>query len=584
MIGVIILALLLVSIMASASYSMIIMLEQNMNLIKAQEEKSNIQAIKIALSNSLMPIGKDNNLIAPMGDEWLVSTEVAKSSPDYSKVHQSLPSHLPVSKSNAWGNKYVYCPMGDSIDSPDFSTYGGLSFSNISVENRVLNPLDDSSVWTADSVMQKEIRGFDNIDYSAGLIYTDYAFGSDYLSENTIDRVLAVVISRRGNSDSSCFDLVYSNGVFSTSSKKDIVFGITRETSKLYQKDAPVIIDAEEFDSPSITSLNELLSKWDSVNQGDYTVNFGTTDNRQITSNITIEGKSSLGSKRVIVIDSNNMVLFENISGNKIIEFNNVSVYLNNVSFDNGVNLVFNNSIVRLGNTETKNIIEFNNSKVIFDGVVSQISDSLDGQMMLFNNSDVDFENNYLLDLSNGNDGSINTPIISFKNNSVATVGFEISADDSNGGDIKSSLISIDQTSSVSVFGNGNRAKIVAGYTADSIVLNKGSFSMINSDLLSNGIGGSSNSKANYGIFLSQGSVLSLSDSSKVGDSSTPLKIGVYDNGAKSISGYSSVEVKAIVCVDGYLFSNPDLSYPNTSKQMVGTMSFLNNKSEWRCL
>jgi len=588
MFGLIVMGVLLLSMVGTGSYSIMVMMEQTQNLTIAQNEKSNLKSIELSIVNSLRSIGENRELIAPLGVTVDVDLENAETYPDANNVHQHLPDFLPVNKVNSWGNAYVYCPFGENISSAEFSSFGGPSFYDKSIPLYVVDSSVSSTLWTTKSILNKVVDSYQGTPYSAGVDYSSFSFSADYLNSNNSDRVLAVVISRRGTSNSTCEDLVYdvNKSKFKTLSGKDIVVSISRETSKLYQSNNPIYFKVNEENVSNIISLNSLSDSFNSSNSSIYSIDIENINDREITDSIyfldqfldssrkiKIEGKKTAKSK---IYNSAPVI------GPKTIYFDGVSVLLKNMDFGKGINFEFKNSTVVFDNVKTAGSLYFENSNLsILGGLNLESNENID-YLLKFNSSTLNAASSISIDVSQHYLG-VNNSLIILENMSKAIIVDDVFVTDTLNSGTNSSLFYNDETSIVSVGGDDDsiNLNISIGFDSHYLFENSGVLNIKNSNIYNNK---DSMLKSDTAILLNPGSRFNL-DNSDIGTSLSRFNVGVYELGASFISGESivgkEINIYATKCVNGELFD--ELIASSSSEQTSVSNNKINNKSKWEC-
>lgn len=555
MISIIMLGLLLIGVVASASYSMLLIADQTQALVRAQTEKQIIDQAETVIINSLRPIGENQKLISPIGfydGSDLDLNGVADI--DY----QQLPKIYGISTKNAWGIEMVYCPISDSIG---------------------VNSLPAESIAISDTLdySAKFVTDHNGIKYT---YQTDFAQHVSYSAKN----VIAFILSRKPGSNSTCSDVTFSNSKYKASGA--LVKAITRESVLTYQANKPIMVRASNYSSTD--SLNSLSESWATTQPLRFIISLDDNNSRALIDNLNFVNNFPGNNKEIYILGQGSGISNVTSASLRKMTFENTSVFIEGINFGNNISMFFNDSNVKTKDVVFGGPLTANNSEWSMTGDMS--IDSTTGNSLELNSSSLN-QNGFDLTITGGvaafnlvklsnskwfvNNANVN--LTSFLPITAVNVDFSSSliiASNSNlnlGSNVGSGvIIDIDETSQLSVADSS----IVSRDTNQKAIFLSGKAMFDNSSILANGI-------LSVGVDLINGGSLALKNSN-IGTLENPLANGVIDNGSRLISGTGSSIFASTNCWSGQIFTD----FKNTAPINSGSTNsdyFIFNQSSWSC-
>lgn len=479
--------------------------------VNTQNDIVNIENIKNIIKNNILYV--NNKMIVPYGTNG--------------NDYHELPNWITFERNNVYGNPYIYCPYSE--------------IEPLSVNNTVLN--SDTTTYNVETINNDKTNN------------KDYVEGSE---PSPLDNILAIIISPKNeNNLATCNSITYSDGHF----RSEAGFVEVVDKNEVLLSD----INKSKIENISISTdgqygLSNNLANWSSsiplksvfVLKENETFLFNNsfiyTNDEINKKDLYIKGNSDL-----------NYSIIQGVNSGRTLEFNNVNVNLENISINGNLKLIFNNSKVTSNNSRLANI-ELNNSELYLKNTELNNFDSTHSYSIEAFNSEIHFiGNNELFNINSGTNIFLNNSELSTYKGTVTNITI-------NGVTDIFELVDSElkfNNSNINVLTTGalmNNAIVADGLSTinirnSSIDLERGnSFiqsygkTLIKNSAVSMAFG------SNYGIYLLEGSILNLDDSS-IGTSGNNIGVGIYDKEAAQLIGDNN-NVYASNCAAGTSYSS----------------------------
>lgn len=532
MINLMVLGLLFLAVLSTASFSFISMTESTQTLVDAQTEKNQLKKIGILINNNLIPNQNDGSMIAPVGENIFNDHDgdLVNDTP----IH-TIPLDLSQRAINTWGKPYVYCPIG--------SRTASLTLPTVEIQLKM-----------SDSIQSQ---------YNGGVISSK---GRSFVAESDIqldpsldgmDVSYILMSPLRGDiSQPSCDQVVYdsSNNQFTAPNALVIV-----ETQDKISNETGFLSKVEKTNDTDSLDINQHIGSWKSATTLSYKLDLPTSDftatedidfclpDDTYRRQIIISGKYDSGSVTTINANGNKLKLC-NVS----VTIKDIGLVNTNIETNNAKVIIDNSAISTLSLTDSDAYLK---NTVLFDG-------GLGGYSIHAVNSKVSMSNgSYTFSL--GADGESQLKLVgssAYINNSTLTFNTDgawvnsssiISADSLSNIQLKDTILNA-EVKALNVISSGG--KLVIENT--SIAAN-----VSNTDLISNNYGGM--------LTMTNGSTLSCKSG-----------IGIIDNGGAGYFGDLST-ISATKCWSGEAFSDTASNSTGSSESLTSYMQL--NRSKWSC-
>lgn len=479
--------------------------------INTQNDIVNIENIKNIIKNNILYV--NNKMIVPYGVNG-------------SDYHQ-LPNWITFERNNVYGNPYIYCPYSDTQP--------------ITSNNTVLN--SDTTEYNVETIKNEKTNNNNYVDSSESAPF---------------DNILAIIISPKNiNNLSTCDSITYSEGHF----RSEAGFVEVIDKNEILLSD----INKSKIENISISTssqygLSEGLENWSSSIPLKSVFVLKENDTFLFDNSFIYENEEINKKDLYIKGSSNsNYSFIQGVNTGTTLEFNNVNVNLENISISGNLKLIFNDSKIVSNNSKLSNI-ELNNSELYlkstelnnFDSTHSYSIEAFNSEIHLTGNNNllnINSNSNILLNNSELSTYKGTTTNITINNitNIFELVSGKLKLNNSNlnilttGSNINNSIVA-DGLSTISVINSNINLE-----TANSFIISYGR-TLIKNSSLSMAFG------SNYGIYLLEGSILNLDDSS-IGTSGANINTGIYDNEASQLIGNNN-NIYASNCADGTSYNS----------------------------
>lgn len=478
--------------------------------INTQNDIINIENIKNIIKNNILYV--DDKMIVPYGLNG--------------DNYHELPSWITFERNNVYGNPYIYCPYSDT--------------QVLTTTNTVLNT--DSTTYNVEIINNEKTDNKDYVNNSDSSPFND---------------VLAIIISPKNiNNLSPCGSITYSEGYF----RSDAGFVEVIDKNEILLSD----INKSKIENISVSNngqygLSNSLENWSSSIPLKSV--FTLQENDTFLFNNSFVYNNNEINKKDLYIKGNsnsNYSIIQGLNSGTTLEFNNVNVNLENISISGNLKLIFNDSKVVSNNSRLANI-ELNNSEIYLKSTELNNFDSSHTYSIEAFNSKIHFNgNNNLFNINNNTNILLNNSELSTYKNTITNitvngvtnifelVGSKLKFNNSNvniltTGALINNVILSDGTSMVNIIDSN-----IDTVRANSLILSYGRTLIKNSNL-------DMDSGSNYGIYVLEGGILNLDDST-IG-SGNNISVGIRDQEAAQLVG-SNNNIYASNCATGTSYTS----------------------------
>ena len=508
MIKIFILLIVFIGFVGTTLVTSTLYFSQLISNLNTQTDLSNISSIKNVLKNNLIYNG--NKIIAPYGVNG-------------SNYHE-LPNWITFERYNVYGYPYIYCPYATE--------------SVITSNNTVLNT--DSTNYQVETVNNGRTN---NKDYVSASIVAPF------------NNIIGIIISPKNpNNLTNCDSVTYSEGYFRSDS------GFV----EVIDSESILLSDLNKIETVSLSianngqyGLSNELQSW-SGNQPTKAV-YRLKTNETFLFNTSNQYINEEADKKDIYIKGESNVVYSRLQGSGVQEltFDNVNINIENIIVSGSLKLNFINSNVTVRNSLLSNI-ELNNSKIIFDdSEINNLSNNFGYSIESYNSEIYMKGSNSIRDMNSNGRILLNNSLFTTYPSSSTTfqVTSNINVFDLVSGklNISDANINVVNSTQINSFALSDPSSIVS-ITGSTVSTNRvGSFIITAGNASLNNSNISMDLGSNYGISILDGGKLTL-NSSTLGSSGAKLTIGIFDQGAASISGTGST-IYANSCGSGDSYS-----------------------------
>lgn len=573
MIYFLVLAVTLSSVLSVLSLGIMDVIYSSQKTIAAQTEKAQLNQVTVAISHSLRRIGANQDVVAPVGVGYSNANDI-NGDPIYK--YQTLPRSVGASHINKFGLAYLYCPV--SKHPIDFTL-----------------PLEDVNLTSKDF-------------YSVGTVKNEngdsYVAQSDSILDPSIDsnEVIALIASLFGSETIvSCRDITYSRERNIYSIDNGVVSAITKDSLNKLSYSEDIVIDFANKDANY--SINDAFASWSVMkprkltlllpyNVEPYKLNgnvrlFNDAAENDMSVTIKYKGDNVTKSQASIIA-----------SGNSLFELDGVNLKIENIEMNGAVQLKSFDANVVVDGSRIGDVNIENGSLILKNGVEIMSSypsiasiDAYNSKIQVVSGG-VSIGAQYapktgirLVGSSLTNKSDIRTPIsidskgkmssaISLANSSRFACDSCSIESTAKSGDKLNSAISVDQTSTLSLFKSTltTAPSLYGIYSKGNVISDQSTISF--------------GSGTNFGIQITGGGRATL-NSSMIGfpfvsSGDAIPSIAISDNGGSFISGNDTSIRAASSCWEGPIFSYKSGAKTGMSDATDSTYKIF-NQSSWHC-
>lgn len=323
------------SMIATMMYTMMTSIDQMQSLFAAQSERQILDVAEAVAINKLKPIGHNQALISEVGSKG--------------EYYQEIPSEWGIQTVNSYGNKLIYCPIGQAISGP----IGLLESDTVKTSNE-----DEYQVRLKSSFNGKRY-------------VVESGFEQDHSYENKA--VIAFIISPQSSTGISCSSVYletsgdYEKFKINASHGKGRVAAITRDLVMSYKANQPIVIKSSENESADLKSLTDY---WQSIHPLRFSVLISNSEEIDLGGSDISMINQFPGSNQEVMIKGEGGIRTINSAAYRSIVFENVSVVLENINLTGQIKLSFINSDVVMKGVSLQGEVVAINSKISFDNIV----------------------------------------------------------------------------------------------------------------------------------------------------------------------------------------------------------------------
>lgn len=322
------------SMIGTMMYTMMTSLDQMQSIFTAQSEKQILDIAEAVAINKLKPIGQNQTLVAEFGVKG--------------EAHQEIPSSWGIQSVNSYGNKLIYCPIGQPISGPA----GSLESDSVKT-----GPFDEYQV---------RLKPYFNGEKY--VVESEFNENSSYAGRG----VIAFIISPQSSTGITCSSVYlestgnYEKFKIEGSHGRGRVAAITKDLVISYKANQPIVIKSADNENADFKSLTDY---WQSINPLRFSIIMTNNNALPLGDDSVLMKNEFPGSNQEILIKGDGEKRTIHSDSFKSITFENSSVVLENINITGQVKLSFINSDVLIRNVGIEGEMTAIDSNITYEDV-----------------------------------------------------------------------------------------------------------------------------------------------------------------------------------------------------------------------